>query len=611
MRCILLCFLLIFPLACGGPQHSSEKEVLHLFLDGNLLESDGVFRNESEEPIRSVLSYPHQDTLWFGTWHGKPSLRFESHVQGSLRGSLHLLHRKIGNKDFEMDLSAWLDVNQPEAWSGILFWMADHTRKALGVRWKSSGIKNRVSVEFFTYTQPHTQAVETMSFPIEESHWAPVNLIARNGLLQVNIDGHEILAGLQDDWHQGNSIGLFQGFGSGYFADLSVYNGKETISYDDVFQSWNREMVNTTRKVALEHFTTPDDLIGYNAPVRRIEIAKEWRTSIPVHTPSKLIFETKVPSQARLHVGFGVLMPFALSDSKCEFMVSIDEGNGPEQLTSKTLHPRTEKPDAFRYHDFHIDLKEYAFKTVKLILETKQLSGGEPLLACWSEPIIGSTFGAPNPNVMNVMLDTLRADRVGVYGNQDNLTPVIDRVAAEGTTFLNTIAQAPWTTPSHASLFTSLYPSETGCDNASSKGNVLHEAYLTLAEIFQQKGYNTAAFTNGLQVRGELGFHQGFDRYLDIEYNSSYSTEAVLQRTHEFLDAHNAASMTHNYSCFWMPIMASLGFFFCTPMRSISPTNTNNFWITAICPAIGTTSNILTAMRMTGVRVSPMNGWAM
>ena len=60
-----------------------------------------------------------------------------------------------------------------------------------------------------------------------------------------------------------------------------------------------------------------------------------------------------------------------------------------------------------------------------------------------------------------------------------------------------------------------------------------------LAEIFQRQGYHTAAFTNGIRVRGELGFHQGFDRYADIEYDKAYSLETIHERLREFLDSHD------------------------------------------------------------------------
>jgi hypothetical protein len=66
------------------------------------------------------------------------------------------------------------------------------------------------------------------------------------------------------------------------------------------------------------------------------------------------------------------------------------------------------------------------------------------------------------PNVLIVVLDTVRADRLGCYGSGDARTPTIDRIAAEGVRFTRAFATSPWTFPSHASMWTGLYPSEHG-----------------------------------------------------------------------------------------------------------------------------------------------------
>src|SRR3954465_13100528 len=64
------------------------------------------------------------------------------------------------------------------------------------------------------------------------------------------------------------------------------------------------------------------------------------------------------------------------------------------------------------------------------------------------------------PDLILVTMDTLRADRVGAYGNPDGLTPNLDRFAAGAPVFETVYSRAPLPAPSHASLFTSRYPSE-------------------------------------------------------------------------------------------------------------------------------------------------------
>jgi len=116
-------------------------------------------------------------------------------------------------------------------------------------------------------------------------------------------------------------------------------------------------------------------------------------------------------------------------------------------------------------------------------------------------------------NVVLITLDTLRADHLGCYGAGNVRTPNIDRLAAQGTLFLNATAQAPLTLPSHASLFTGSYPPTHGVrDNL---GFVLPETQLTLAEILQSHGWRTAGFVSAYVLSAQFGVAQGFDTFSD------------------------------------------------------------------------------------------------
>lgn len=95
------------------------------------------------------------------------------------------------------------------------------------------------------------------------------------------------------------------------------------------------------------------------------------------------------------------------------------------------------------------------------------------------------------PNIVLVILDTVRSDFTGDGDGGTGLTPYLDGLAAEGTLFPNTWSNAPWTVPSHASLFTGLLPSEHGCTAQHPK---LDTASSTLAELLAGAGYATAGF---------------------------------------------------------------------------------------------------------------------
>jgi arylsulfatase A-like enzyme len=114
------------------------------------------------------------------------------------------------------------------------------------------------------------------------------------------------------------------------------------------------------------------------------------------------------------------------------------------------------------------------------------------------------------PNVLLVVIDTLRADRLGAYGSTRGFTPFLDEFATAHHVVRQTRAQASWTNPSVASLLTSRWPSQHGIVDYRS---ALAESEQTLAETLRQAGYATGGFSaNGL-IGASLGFGQGFDRY--------------------------------------------------------------------------------------------------
>lgn len=546
-------FLLIFISGCGN--NTQQHAVLHLYSDATSISGTSTLLDyeKGQEPP-SGLSYPHDDALWLVEHQGKQALRFESTVLGQLRGSLHLFHQPIGGKEFELTCSSWLELQMEESWTGITFWMQSNDVRAMGVRWKPSYKTNTVTCEIFQYTKPELHVLQTKTYPIDISRWADIKLVVKENTVSIQVDDLEPLAtGVDETLFIGDNFGLFQGEGTGYFADLQWASNNESHTITR-WKNWNQEMVNTTKSVVLEsgYYVTPENFIGLDVPVRRIKLANEWRSVVPVQCPSELRFDVHIPPNAKLHVGYGIVQPFALSNTRAVAEVAVAMNGNETIIAQQDFQPRQESPRWFRYHDIHESLQEYANRDVSLILRVKPVEGEEPLVMCWSEPIITTQKKNKRPNVLLVMIDTLRADHVGLYKQDKSLTPIIDDFAKKGTTFRNAISQAPWTTPSHASIFTGLYPSETNCDHTSnSNNNLLKEGYWTWAEILQENGYATSAFTSGLQVRGALGFQQGFDEYHEIDYDSSYSVEANYEQFSSWLDERQGSpwfSFMHTYA---------------------------------------------------------------
>jgi arylsulfatase A-like enzyme/Flp pilus assembly protein TadD len=128
-------------------------------------------------------------------------------------------------------------------------------------------------------------------------------------------------------------------------------------------------------------------------------------------------------------------------------------------------------------------------------------------------PDFGRLRGDKDWNVILITVDTLRADKIGCYGNAFVRTPTMDAFAARGIRYEHCISQTPLTLPSHTTLLTGTLPAFHGVrDNG---GFVVPSELVTMAEAFKAKGYDTAAFVAAYVLDSKWGLNQGFDTYFD------------------------------------------------------------------------------------------------
>ena len=137
---------------------------------------------------------------------------------------------------------------------------------------------------------------------------------------------------------------------------------------------------------------------------------------------------------------------------------------------------------------------------------------------------VAGAVGTGQPNVVVVTLDTARADHFGAYGNREVDTRVFDRLAAEGTLFLNASAVAPVTGPSHAAMFTGTPPWENG---VLLNGIAVPPERLMLAERLAAAGYATGGFVSAFVLEGAMGFERGFSVY-DDEFSAVRGRSRLL-----------------------------------------------------------------------------------
>ena len=142
-----------------------------------------------------------------------------------------------------------------------------------------------------------------------------------------------------------------------------------------------------------------------------------------------------------------------------------------------------------------------------LALDWPRLEGGTLPAPTVAVPRQGPV---PRPDVIVYLIDTLRADHLGVYGYPRPTSPEIDTFARDATLFLDAQAQTSWTRTAVVSLFTGLLPQVHGVNG---RDDALASEVDTLAELLSAAGYETLGFYTNGNVDAAFGLDQGFDHY--------------------------------------------------------------------------------------------------
>ena len=123
--------------------------------------------------------------------------------------------------------------------------------------------------------------------------------------------------------------------------------------------------------------------------------------------------------------------------------------------------------------------------------------------------LLGSTACSnrpATPNIILISIDSLRPDRLGIYGYERDTSPNIDRLASESVVFDNAFSTTSWTLPSHVSMLTGLYPEVHGVFKGKQR---VGENAVLCSEGLQELGYQTLAVVAGPYLRSRFGFNQG------------------------------------------------------------------------------------------------------
>ena len=248
--------------------------------------------------------------------------------------------------------------------------------------------------------------------------------------------------------------------------------------------------------------------------------------------PTKLHFNVAVPADGALRFAAGVDgdKQRHLDLSGVEFQVSVDG----RSVFSRLINPAARRKDR-RWIDGTIDLRPWAGRSVDVVLETRAARVDQALAGTpgWSHVRVvreerrQRQRADAGPNVLLLLVDTLRADHVGTYGADPSSTPALDRFAKRGLVFDVAVAQASWTMPAVASIFTGLHPRSHGAVGPDAHdgqapvgaGTLLPDGVVTLAELAQQAGVTTFGVSTNMIVSRATNFNQGFETFVELPFD--------------------------------------------------------------------------------------------
>lgn len=230
------------------------------------------------------------------------------------------------------------------------------------------------------------------------------------------------------------------------------------------------------------------------------------------------------------------------SPSELRFAYGCLAGKAPARLTVEleerwgrvhALAALDAGPPGSGWTEHDVDLGAWSGKLVTLRF---RVTGDDP----GSVSLIGSPAVMPalkaepaagRPNVLLILVDTLRADRLSLYGSAGHTTPHLDRLARQGVLFTNAFSPSSWTLPSVAALFTGRYPGELQVGTGQTMR--LTRGLPTLAEGFSRIGYDTAGFSANCIINPLQGFARGFDAFYLAPFKDYFMPAEKLNRRTE------------------------------------------------------------------------------
>lgn len=274
-------------------------------------------------------------------------------------------------------------------------------------------------------------------------------------------------------------------------------------------------------EVRQKHFQTGQPgqpgLTFERAPEAVTVTAAHERRPAVLTTVDTWTWHGRIPERAELFGGVQILPEGWAVVRGFEAKVTLRSGRTSEVLAVARASAGKDGQDPQRWVDFSTDLADWAGREVTL--EFSARLDGLPArhrhsnVVAWA-PVRLAAAGSPRkrPNILFIVVDTLRADHTTPYGYKRETTPNLQRLlAAPGVVAENAYSQAPWTLPSVTSFLTGRYPGELLGDNFAAYG--IPAEVQPLAERMSALGYQTGGFYANRTLHSGNGFDRGFDTF--------------------------------------------------------------------------------------------------
>lgn len=311
-------------------------------------------------------------------------------------------------------------------------------------------------------------------------------------------------------------------------------------------ESW----VGLVKSIVLKPSNQPAEIeiesmeLGFVAPESpsRITIAAQTHEAVLGTQPP---WRVAIPAKASFSTYIGLPEDTWANgrSASARFVATIDtDKQKGVLLLDQALAPTTDESHR-NWIPFKADLSGFAGQNATIHFTVNGIDDKPSSPACWGDPrIVAVEEDCTTVPVVLVSCDTLRADHLSCYGYFRETTPHLDALAKDGVLFENAIAVETWTLPSHASMFTGLYPKHHGVTpNAN-----LAESTLTLPEALREAGYVNGGFIGfTFWLYPWRGFSHGFDVYNTPEWRFRN-----IQDTHRFAESWLGALQAPNFFLF-------------------------------------------------------------